>query len=94
MIIELEDQSIERLEQMVRVLKELPPEKKLSMASWRPCGTTACACGWAAQDPWFIEHDFRIEKDKSEYEVYQVYHGIHVGRRAVQEFFWYKISRF
>jgi hypothetical protein len=25
-----------------------------------PCGTAACACGWAAIDPWFRKRGFRL----------------------------------
>ncbi len=44
----------ERLLQVVRVLEELPPEKKFDLGTWYECGTVGCACGWAGQDPWFI----------------------------------------
>lgn len=50
----------ERLLQVVRVLDELPPEKRLDMDQWYKCGTVACALGWSAADPWFIKRDFKL----------------------------------
>ena len=52
--------TIERLEQVVRVLKELPPEKKFDLGGWMKCGTTGCAIGWAASDPWFTRRGLKL----------------------------------
>ena len=52
---------IERLEQVVRVLVELPPEKKFDLQLWMRCGTTGCAIGWAASDPWFNRRGLKLE---------------------------------
>ena len=43
----------ERLLQVVRVLEELPKEKRFALESWNVCNTVGCAVGWAASDPWF-----------------------------------------
>ena len=87
MIVKLNPEYVERLEQVIRVLEELPYGYHLGMAAWFTCGTTACACGWAAQDPWFIKRDFKLARDGSKFNVYQIFHGIQEGRRAVQMFF-------
>ncbi len=52
----------ERLLQVVRVLAELPKEKKFSLYYWSICGSIACAVGWAATDPWFTRRGFHLEK--------------------------------
>lgn len=46
----------ERLEQMVVMLRNLPPEKceNFDLTDWN-CGTSACAVGWACLDPVFIQ---------------------------------------
>jgi hypothetical protein len=46
--------NIARLKHLIRVLLNAPIER-FDMIEWK-CGTTACAAGWAAQDP-----DFNIE---------------------------------
>ncbi len=58
----MEKKYTERLEQVVRVLKELPKEKKFNLTTFMTCGTTACACGWAGTDPWFRRRGFKTEK--------------------------------
>ena len=60
---------IERLEQVVRVLVELPPEKKFRLNSWMICDTTACAGGWAGMDPWFRRRGFKTKKHRNVYSV-------------------------
>ena len=56
----MEAKYIERLEQVVRVLVELPPEKKFDLTLWMKCGTTGCAIGWAASDPWFKRRGLKL----------------------------------
>lgn len=41
----------ERLEHLIEVLKEVPPND-FDMSLWQ-CGTQACAMGWACRDPQF-----------------------------------------
>ena len=52
----------ERLLQVVRVLRELPTSKELSLGRWYTCGTIACAIGWSAADPWFKRLGFQLLK--------------------------------
>ena len=52
----------ERLLQVVRVLDELPKGKQFNLFLWNRCGTTACALGWAASDPWFKCRGLKLEK--------------------------------
>lgn len=54
---------IERLQQVVRVLRELPKDKKLDLGLWYQCGSTACAIGWAAADPWFNKKGLRLSQN-------------------------------
>lgn len=54
--------TIERLEQVVRVLKELSPEKKFSLHYWI-LNSCACAIGHAASDSWFNRRGLRIVKN-------------------------------
>ncbi len=58
----MEHKHIERLEQVVRVLEELPKEKKFDLNHWSICGTVACAVGWAASDVWFRRRGLGLEK--------------------------------
>jgi len=55
--------TVERLEQVIRVLEELPKEKKLDMGQWMTCGTIGCAIGWAASDPWFTRRGLKLVED-------------------------------
>lgn len=50
----------QRLEQMVTMLRALPPEKRddFNLIHWK-CGTTACAVGHACVDPVFTEQGLR-----------------------------------
>ncbi len=86
----LTKQSKERLKQVVRVLRELPPEKKFDMTLWLKCGTVGCAIGWAGSDPWFTKHSFKMvttvitrQKTKN----YEPEYKNHVGSGAVMKFF-------
>jgi hypothetical protein len=91
----------EALRQMIRVL-EAVPDKKFDIASWRSdgmfgpvrralgaCGTTACAVGWAAHDPWFQAHGLRLKRVQTIHnvETWQPVYGAWAGPRAVMEFF-------
>ena len=78
----------ERLEQVCRVLRDLPAGKKFSLESWYRCGTIGCAIGWAAADPWFtrrglklISHSFFIPNEKVPF-----YKGVR-DISAVEKFF-------
>ncbi len=80
----MEKKYIERLEQVVRVLEELPREKKFDLRMFMTCGTTACACGWAGTDPWFRRRGFKTEKRQYGYNVlYREFDGM----GAVRKFF-------
>lgn len=63
----------ERLLQVVRVLEELPEEKKFDLETWCVCRTKACAVGWAASDPWFMRRGLRLKKDEAPIEGRQYY---------------------
>jgi len=82
----MEKKYIERLEQVIRVLEELPREKKFDITTFMVCGTTACACGWAGADPWFRRRGFKTEKYETLYE-YDVFYKHMNGMNAVREFF-------
>jgi hypothetical protein len=52
----LTPQAAEKLMHMIRVLEQAPLPGTFNLARFQvvnSCGTTACACGWAALDPWF-----------------------------------------
>ena len=55
-------QTIERLEQLIRVVEEAP---KLYMRNyWQgECGTAYCAAAWAAQDAWFRRRGLHAYED-------------------------------
>ncbi len=59
----MEAKHIERLEQGVRVLRELPPEKRFDLSCWNICGTVGCAVGWMATDGWFRRRGFKLRRD-------------------------------
>lgn len=56
---ESKEMYVERLKQLRRVI-EAVPEDRLDMSVWcnpyHACGTSYCAGGWAAVDPWFREN--------------------------------------
>lgn len=53
--------NIEGLQQIVRVLKELPDEK-FNICHWKSgCGTMGYAIGWACQDEYFISRGFILD---------------------------------
>ena len=60
------DAKIERWENVVRVLTELPPHEKrkhFDMANWgvtNECGTVACAAGHCGLDPWFNKQGLKL----------------------------------
>jgi hypothetical protein len=73
------------------------PTEKFDMQVWT-CGTSACACGHAALDPWFIERGFEIKevpnshtnaswktisfKDSQSYDAAATFFGISVDEAA------------
>lgn len=63
------DRMIERWEQLIRVLRELPAHEKkkhFNMGVWitkTKCGTVACAAGWAGLDPWFRRRGLKVQLD-------------------------------
>ena len=77
----MEAKHIERLEQVVRVLRELPKENNLDLRFWSRCGTAACVIGWSARDPWFKRRRFKLYK-----ESVPVFRN-ESGWAAVEEFF-------
>lgn len=86
----MEKKYVERLEQVIRVLEELPREKKFNLRTFMTCGTTACACGWAGVDPWFRRRGFKTEKDNlpdGGSITYNVFYREFGGMDAVREFF-------
>lgn len=57
--------NIARLKHLIRILLNAPVER-FDMIEWK-CGTSACAAGWAAQDPDFnIEGFVLAEKTRTE----------------------------
>ena len=48
-----------RLNRLIYVLQNVP-KRRFDLDSWS-CGTTACACGWAAVDPVLMKEGFRLE---------------------------------
>ena len=60
------DQKIERWENVVRVLQNLPAHEKrkhFDMANWgiiNECGTVACAAGHCGLDPWFNKQGLKL----------------------------------
>jgi hypothetical protein len=50
------------------------------------CGTAGCAIGWAAVDPWFVEHGFHLQLRASDQYVRPVF-GNHENWGAVAKFF-------
>lgn len=83
----------ERLEQVIRVLEELPTGKKFSLRRWMTCGTIGCAVGWAAMDPWFRRRGLRLEihapcpKDRFGRSQYWPSYRGHHDFEAVSRFF-------
>lgn len=85
----MEKKYIERLEQVIRVLEELPKEKKFNIQTFMTCGMTACACGWAGVDPWFRRRGFKTKKYHSHSgdTLYDVSYREFGGMDAVRKFF-------
>lgn len=65
------ERMIERWEQLIRVLRELPAHEKryhFDMGTWimeTECGTVACAAGWAGLDPWFRRRGLATERNSN-----------------------------
>lgn len=72
----------EALLKVAEILDKVNPEK-FDLKGWK-CGTTACACGHAAMDPWFYEQGFSI-KGLEPYLTIS-YKGLQ-GWDAIEEFF-------
>ena len=77
----------ERLLQVCRVLRELPPEKRFSLSVWHNCGTVACAVGWAETDPWFKKRGLRLIKDDVLDDYKLPFYDGDEGSLAVKRFF-------
>jgi hypothetical protein len=80
----------ERLQQMVTMLRNLPPEGGIgfSLANWydpeHPCGTVACAIGHACLNPVFTEQGLQL--DRGAIFENPRFAGVH-GWEAVEKFF-------
>lgn len=76
----------ERLEQMVTMLRGLPPEGEVGfdLSSWH-CGTTACAVGHACLNPKFQEQGLKLVPSRSDGFI-PSYAG-NTGWEAVRSFF-------
>lgn len=84
--------NIPRLQHLITILENVPADH-FDLAAWA-CGTTACACGWASQDPQFNAEGFTLYREKLDYEDAWVAYPIFVlggtkleGFRAVHAFF-------
>lgn len=87
--------NIERLQQVVRVLKELPDDHHFDLENWidrsgssgirgDECGTVCCAVGWAMQDIWFVNEGLFEDFTEPSYYDGKTYHE---GFDAVEVFF-------
>lgn len=77
---------------MIRVLQQVQDDATLISAfdldHWVDSDLNMCACGFAARDPWFIQHGFRSETvDSVSTIVYDVQGTSIYGWHAVKEFF-------
>lgn len=70
MSLSLAKPNMKAFQELIRVLESIP-EGQLALESWvskmisnqgkeNPCGTVACAIGWAAQDKWFNDQGFKL----------------------------------
>lgn len=80
----------QRLEHLIEVLDSVP-RKRFSLDHWS-CDTSACAVGWAAQDPKFKADGFKLARPLLDYEPHPVYQPVKGGPftegwEAVCEFF-------
>jgi hypothetical protein len=75
----------ERLEQMVTMLRNLPPDGEVgfNLTGWH-CGTTACAVGHACLNPVFQEQGLSLVKDRA---VLLPFYAGNRGWDAVRSFF-------
>jgi hypothetical protein len=85
---------IERFEQLIRVLRDLPRHerrKHFNMYNWgveTECGTTACAAGFCGLDPWFRRRGFKLARSfGSPIRIIETKN--HHGWDALHEFFGY-----
>jgi hypothetical protein len=74
--------NIERLNHLITILRGVPPVN-FDLQSWK-CGTSACAVGWACQDPVFKEQGLHL-KDFG--KTHMPTYGKHSSWDAVCEFF-------
>ena len=80
-------QTIERLSQVIRVLEELPKEKRFNMGYWMKCGTAGCAIGWAANEPWFTRRGLKLVPNQDWDQHYLPAYRGSEGFCAVGDFF-------
>lgn len=82
----------ERLEQVIRVLRSVPPQH-FYMGTWRSeppprrpdlCGTTCCAIGHCAQDPWFNAQGLTFDYQQD--VACPIYNGVN-GFHGIRRFF-------
>jgi hypothetical protein len=84
---------IERFEQLIRVLQDLPPHEKrkhFNIREWAEqtdCGTTCCAAGFAGLDSWFRRRGFKLTKPKHIGGLGNIGFKGNVGWEALHEFF-------
>jgi diaminopimelate epimerase len=89
-------QHIERFEQLIRVMENLPEHertKHFDMRHWgldTTCGTSMCAAGFCGIDAWFIEQGFTLKNNGEEY--YVSYKNL-VGWVAIRRFSVYIIFK-
>jgi len=77
--------NIEALKRVADIL-ESKSDEDVSLVRWK-CGTTACAIGHAASDPWFIDRGLRL--DITALPIYRQKNesGFWTGWIAVERFF-------
>jgi hypothetical protein len=80
-----------RLLKVARILDSVP-EEKFNLSFWKavtPCGTTACAVGWAATDPSFKKAGLRLSLPAKPWvnKFAQIKYQCYLGWEAVEEFF-------
>lgn len=89
-------EKLARLRRLRDVISRVPPER-FDIGTWwqNDCQSIGCACGWAAQEPWFQVRGLSVQKFKNQatskmsYElVYQAPNGrVHTDYEASAEFF-------
>lgn len=85
-------EKIERYTQLIRVMESLDEHARarhFNMKEWgaeTECGTTMCAAGFAAHDPWFNAQGFTYDKEKRTLN-YWVNYELYVSWSALFAFF-------